>query len=333
MIDLQKVDWYKVLPAFGIDAAFLKKKQGPCPICGGKDRFRFDNKFGAGNWFCNKCGAGNGLTLILALTTQDTREVIHSLETLTGIHPVRTITPKQTAQAAAEQSARAQRALNAAWDVALDVSPFDPVWTYLQTRVPHLLLDKLSKDVRYHPRLKYWDADRRSESYHPAMLWRVRLPNGRPASIHRTYLTRDGYKAPVVQPKKLMTGVEPITGGAIRLPAQPIGERMGVCEGIETALAVFAASQHQLPIWAAISATMLGAFVVPDSVRELLIYADHDPVDPVHGWRPGEHWAKILLDRLAKERPGLTVSIKLPTHESEDFADVWLRHCQRKLAA
>ena len=35
-----------------------------CPVCGGSDRFRFDDKEGRGTWFCNQCGAGDGLKLV-----------------------------------------------------------------------------------------------------------------------------------------------------------------------------------------------------------------------------------------------------------------------------
>lgn len=37
---------------------------GPCPHCGGKDRFRMDDLEGRGTWFCNQCGAGDGLDLV-----------------------------------------------------------------------------------------------------------------------------------------------------------------------------------------------------------------------------------------------------------------------------
>ncbi|WCG84985.1 AAA family ATPase [Pectobacterium sp. A5351] len=39
-------------------------KHGACPACGGKDRFRFDDKEGRGTWFCNQCGHGDGLDLV-----------------------------------------------------------------------------------------------------------------------------------------------------------------------------------------------------------------------------------------------------------------------------
>ena len=39
--------WPNILAHFGVAEKFLTGKHGPCPICGGKDRFRFDNKEGA----------------------------------------------------------------------------------------------------------------------------------------------------------------------------------------------------------------------------------------------------------------------------------------------
>jgi DNA repair protein RadD len=51
-------------PALGIDVRFLRNKHGPCPICGGKDRFRFDDSDGSGSYYCNQCGPGPGLVLI-----------------------------------------------------------------------------------------------------------------------------------------------------------------------------------------------------------------------------------------------------------------------------
>src|SRR5690348_1283875 len=56
--------WFQILTSTGIDPNFLKNKHGPCPICGGKDRFRFDDKNGCGTFFCNHCGAGGGIRLL-----------------------------------------------------------------------------------------------------------------------------------------------------------------------------------------------------------------------------------------------------------------------------
>ena len=56
--------WRGILPALGVPAKALSNRHGPCPMCGGKDRFRFDDKGGRGTWICSKCGAGDGIELV-----------------------------------------------------------------------------------------------------------------------------------------------------------------------------------------------------------------------------------------------------------------------------
>jgi phage/plasmid primase-like uncharacterized protein len=51
------VDWRLTLSSLGVAAEFLTNRHGPCPGCGGKDRFRFDNRYGRGTWYCS--GGGN----------------------------------------------------------------------------------------------------------------------------------------------------------------------------------------------------------------------------------------------------------------------------------
>lgn len=57
-------DWKAIFETFGIESKYLTGKHSPCPSCGGRDRFRYDNKHGNGDYFCNNCGAGDGLSLI-----------------------------------------------------------------------------------------------------------------------------------------------------------------------------------------------------------------------------------------------------------------------------
>lgn len=54
--------WDYLFQSLGIEVG--KGKHCPCPVCGGKDRFRFDDKDGRGTWICNQCGSGDGLELI-----------------------------------------------------------------------------------------------------------------------------------------------------------------------------------------------------------------------------------------------------------------------------
>ncbi len=49
--------WSEILPALEIASTHLVNTHGPCPGCGGKDRFRFDDREGRGTFIC---GQGTG---------------------------------------------------------------------------------------------------------------------------------------------------------------------------------------------------------------------------------------------------------------------------------
>jgi len=74
--------WPEILPALGIPAEALTRRHGPCPGCGGRDRFRFDDRDGTGSWFCNGGGDvrhGDGFDLLvhaLGLTKGDALKAV-----------------------------------------------------------------------------------------------------------------------------------------------------------------------------------------------------------------------------------------------------------------
>lgn len=55
----------------GLDERQLSNRHQPCPACGGTDRYRFDDKAGDGEHFCNGCGAGDGFALLQKVTGWD----------------------------------------------------------------------------------------------------------------------------------------------------------------------------------------------------------------------------------------------------------------------
>ena len=62
-ISAAKGRWPHILPALGITVP-ANGQHGACPKCGGKDRFRFDDKGGRGTWICSQCEHGDGLDLV-----------------------------------------------------------------------------------------------------------------------------------------------------------------------------------------------------------------------------------------------------------------------------
>nr|WP_259694507.1 DUF927 domain-containing protein [Proteus mirabilis] len=56
-----------------------------CPACGGKDRFRFDNKDDNGTFICNQCGSGDGLDLVQKILGGSVTEAAYEVANIIGI--------------------------------------------------------------------------------------------------------------------------------------------------------------------------------------------------------------------------------------------------------
>ncbi|EAA7382654.1 toprim domain-containing protein [Salmonella enterica] len=105
--------WPNILPALGVKV--IKNRHQPCPVCGGSDRFRFDDKEGRGTWFCNQCGAGDGLKLVERVFDVSASEAAQKVNTVTGNLPP--VAPEVIA--AAEAGAEADRKAAAALAIRL----------------------------------------------------------------------------------------------------------------------------------------------------------------------------------------------------------------------
>ena len=93
--------WPCILPALGLKVT--KNRHQACPVCGGSDRFRFDDKEGRGTWFCNQCGAGDGLNLVEKAFGVSASEAARKVDAVTGsLSPV---APEVIADAEAETDA------------------------------------------------------------------------------------------------------------------------------------------------------------------------------------------------------------------------------------
>lgn len=76
--------WPTILARLDIEVPDSPRKHAPCPACGGKDRFRFDDN-GRGSFICNQCGAGDGLELVKKVKGCNTTEAAHLVADVIGI--------------------------------------------------------------------------------------------------------------------------------------------------------------------------------------------------------------------------------------------------------
>jgi putative DNA primase/helicase len=291
--------WPGILQSLGVDPSYLRNKHGPCPICGGRDRYRLDDKEGRGTWFCSHCGSGDGFKLLQGMFGWTFNEAARQVDRIVGTVPAGPVAPERTEESKV-------RALRQVWTESRAVVHGDPVWRYLNRR---LGLEQVPAGLRLHPALRYTDENGRDLGKFPAMLARMQYPDGTGASIHRTYLTDDGDKAAVPQPKKIMAG-KPLKTAAVRL--SEVETTLGIAEGIETALA--ASNRFGVPIWAATSATLLESWVPPTGVERVLIAGDADASFT------GQAAAYALARRLLRD--GYAVEVQIPDEIERDWADV-----------
>lgn len=100
--------WPELLATLGVVVP-PRRQHGPCPACGGHDRFRLDDKGGRGTFICNQCGAGDGLDLVARVTGKPTKEAAHLVAGVLGLSHV-AIHPDEREQLRQQQQARAEAA-------------------------------------------------------------------------------------------------------------------------------------------------------------------------------------------------------------------------------
>jgi putative DNA primase/helicase len=195
--------WREILPALGIPTDFLTGKKQPCLFCGGIDRARFDDRNHDGGYFCNQCGPGNGIKLLMQFHGWDYARAAQEVDKIIGNLPPRG--PEfHTTQAANPGACRRMYA------ASCPVEDGDPVGRYLINR--GLAPLQWPRTLRYIEELRH----KPSGTVQHGMLAVFSDAHGKPATIHRTFLTGDGCKADVDPVRMFMPGNMPV-GGAIRL--------------------------------------------------------------------------------------------------------------------
>lgn len=295
--------WRSLLAQLGVDKKHLTGKHGPCPMCGGTDRFRFDDKEGRGTYYCNQCGPGTPLTMLKKLYGWEPAEVAVQLEKLmVGV----AVKPKKAAKIdpEAEERRRAMRinAMRLYWQACEPLTDGCPVREYLRWRGigPDSLIDDALINVK-----------QRILGGSFEMVCAVRGPGGgaEGVQLHRTIIDGGSFKVM----KRLLWRGELPAGAAVPL-FRPVPELpLGIAEGVETAMSAAMLFNH--PVWAALNTARLKTWRPPPGAYDgIVIFADNDENGA------GQEAAEELRTRLWKE--GHSVSVRTPVKTGADWNDI-----------
>ena len=248
---------YSVLDLASTNTTLRGKRRhfnGPCPRCGGSDRFWVDaarNSFG-----CRGCGdvahggylGSGGIDLVMFV---EGIAFGAAVEKLIGLPPA-------TRRATGDDDGM-QRHVAMLWQSRMPAAG-SIVETYLRSRG----ITVLSPNIGFLPGFR----DRP-----PAMIAPFGMPGRPPDAVHLTYLRPDGSgKADVEKPKRVLGSVE----GPIALSPPTDALAMAITEGIEDGLTVYQATS--LCVWAAGSRSYMTALadLVPDYIETVTICAHND---------------------------------------------------------
>jgi putative DNA primase/helicase len=159
----------------------------------------------------------------------------------------------------------------------------------------------------------------------PAMVAAITAPDGNHIATHLTFLNMTCSGKTVLEPDKIIVGSP--SGGAVRLSAVPADGTIGLAEGIESALS--AAEMHSMPVWSAANTSVMGAFIPPEGIRRVVIFADRDKLNKA-GYRAGQRAAEKLARRLT----GCSIDweIRYPGEGVNDFNDELARKRRERAA-
>lgn len=291
--ELARGRWPGILKAMGIGEEFLRDRHGPCPVCAGKDRFRFDDKEGAGTYFCPTCGPGDGFRLLMNFTGKGFADVAREVEKLCHLPIVE--------QRSEQDSEQKREWCRKTWAETMDITPDDAAGRYLTKR---LGLADYPKALRFHPMLWHKDAGKAF----PGLVCRIINGDGEVVGLHRTFLDGEGGKAKLEKAKMAYVWKRQ-EGSALRLGASD--SIMGITEGLETAIA--AQKRFSVPCWAAISAIGMFNWIPPHNTKTVYVFGDNDASFT------GQAAAYGLASRLKKR--GLAVEVRIPEQQGKDWAD------------
>jgi phage/plasmid primase-like uncharacterized protein len=315
-------EWQKILAGCGR----REKLAGPCPKCGGRDRFRVDLGKGNGVFLCRGCNASGGGAISLTMAI-DGCGFLKACETLTGTPPpddshhendderracerrtdeIRHRRERERRECEAHEAADQQKAIrycDQLWAQAVALPP--EAVAYFAGRGLDVDATPDRGGLRWHPDFPQWIGGPTRPSIIARFTDAITAQRG--GIWHR----------PITGEKPKALG--PMRGHVLRLwPDEQVTTGLCIGEGVETTLAAATKVTHRStllqPMWACACANNIRTFPVLPGIEHLTIVVDNDAK------RAGQNAARACATRWADE--GREVELLIPDMPGADFNDI-----------
>ena len=162
---------------------------------------------------------------------------------------------------------------------------------YLQSR--GIFISGESDSIKYKERIY----NSETSSFIPALLFRVSTKwDGELCAIHRIYLSPDGLKANLNQPKMALGSIK---GAGIWFGE--VKDKLYIAEGPENALSIL--SMGRFPVVSTINATNFGNLFISDSVTNIILCPDNDKAGIYNSKKALKNYAKKVRNRKIAKCP------------------------------
>lgn len=307
---------------------------GPCPLCGGTDRFSINPVKQIFN--CRGAVGGDVIRMVEHIESVSFLSAVESINHEPPPGRDRHVATEEEKKRNQEQRQRAQklrdqRSNEAQGERARQKKRAGQIWrssvvldgtlaeSYLRSRGIPRPDEGWPLQFRFAASISYPD-----QEHMPALVCRVDGQDGIPRAIWRIYLARDGLaKAPVPKSK---LGLGPASGGAVRIGG--VADHIGVAEGVESALGAWMLTGLKFPVWAALSTSGMVGIELPDRVKRVTIFPDGDKPTRRKGHdhipsEPAGRKAAMSL-RVKLQEQGIACDIAAEPPAGKDYLDLWV---------
>jgi putative DNA primase/helicase len=287
----------------------LVELHGPCPRCGGDDRFFINIR--KQMFHCRRCTAGGDVIDMVQFldgcSFQEACQLLNAAPPPASDWVLDRVDRKRRGAEYVEQMVTiAKRVWRESTALPGSMGEF-----YLR-HVRCIALETWPPTVRFHPHLAHGPLSE-GRSF-PGIVCPVQNQAGEFRGIWRIFLDpTTGNKAQVEEPR---LGLGDIAGGGVRLT--PVGHEVVLGEGIETMLAVLSSGPGRSYL-AGLSTSIMRRIELPAQVQSVILLEENDLPDK-NGRRASSDTVQALSARLVSE--GRQVRIARPPEGFKDFNDI-----------